>query len=315
VALPSLSIVVPTHDTRELTLRCLAVLGRNLPAGAEIVMVDDGSRDGTAEAVGAQFPAVRVLRLAPARGFTGAANAGLVVATGTVLLLLNSDTEVAPDALARLRDAFARNQLLGAAGAELVFPDGRPQWSGGRVPDPRWLFALASGLATVAGRVPGYRRWRPVAGHGGGTVDWVPGAALAIRAEAWRAVGPFDERLRLYAQDLDLCLRLRAAGWGIAIVRGARVTHHGGASIERLEGATTARQQPEHLWTDLVRVVAKHQGAADANAAARALRRGAALRIAARRVALAFVPRGRRADWRRDTEAYMRARAALATVS
>jgi hypothetical protein len=90
--------------------------------------------------------------------------------------------------------------------------------------------------------------------------------------------------------------------------------HHGGATVARLPGATAARQHPERLWSELLWVVAKRQGAAAAARAARALRRGAALRIIARRLALPFVPRRRRAAWRRDTAAYGRARAALAIL-
>jgi N-acetylglucosaminyl-diphospho-decaprenol L-rhamnosyltransferase len=314
-----LSVVVPTHDTRDLTLRCLAALAR-APAVGAIVVVDDGSRDETAAAVAAQFPAVDLVTIERARGFTAAANMGLARAlaltralpSGGVLLLLNSDTEIAPDVPARLLDAFAARPRLGAAGAALVFPDGRPQWSGGRLPDARWLFALASGLAAGAARVPGYRRVRPVAGHGGRAVEWVPGTAMALRAEAWRAVGPFDGRLRLYAQDLDVCWRMRDVGWEVAVIEEARVLHHGGATIGALPGATTDRQDPELLWTDLVRVVAAHRGVAGAAAAVRALRRGAALRIACRHAFFPLVARTRRATWRHDTQCYVRARAALA---
>lgn len=312
MALPRLSIVVPTHDTRALTLRCLATVVADLPAGAEVIVVDDGSRDGTAAAVAAELPTARVLGLDHAHGFTVAANAGLAAATGEILLLLNSDTEVPPGTLARLLRAFADEPRLGAAGAELVFPDGRLQWSGGRSPDARWLFAAGSGIAAVVGALPGWRRWRPVGGHGGASVDWVPGAALALRAEAWRAVGPFDEAFRLYAQDLDLCLRFRDAGWRVAVIAGARVVHHGGASVGQLAGATADRQHPEHLWNDLVRVMVKRGGAPAGRAAVRALRVGAGLRVLVRRAVTPFVPRERRTAWRRDTDAYARARAALA---
>lgn len=309
---PSLSVVVPTHDTRALTLACLGALAPELPADAQVIVVDDGGSDGTGEAVRAAFPAVQVLRRASPGGFTVAANAGLAAATGRIVLLLNSDTEVAPGALAALVAAFARAPRLGVAGAALHGADGAPQWSGGPLPTPRWLFALASGLAAAAGRLPGYRRARPVAGHGPAPIAWVSGAALAVRAEALRAVGALDERFRLYAQDLDLCRRVRAAGFEVTIVPGARVLHRGGATIGRLAGATSRAEEPVLLWTDLVRATEKHEGAAAARRAARALRAGAALRIAARIVATPFVAAERRAAWRRDTAAYARARRALA---
>jgi GT2 family glycosyltransferase len=311
VTVPSLSVVVPTRDTRRLTLRCLATVVPQLPPDAEVIVVDDDSRDDTVAALAATHSAARVVRLAPARGFTGAANAGLAVATGELLWLLNSDTEVAPRAVAALRDAFARSDRLGAVGPLLVSPDGSPQWSGGRMPNARWLFALASGIAASAARLPGFRRWRPVSGHDGRAVAWIPGTALMMRAAAWRTVGPLDETLTLYAQDLDYGLRLRAAGWDVALVPAARVVHVGGATVERVRDATTAGQDVAALWTDLVRVVAKHDGPAAARGAARTLAAGGALRLMARRALRPFVAAGLRPAWDRDTAAYAHACAAV----
>src|SRR5436305_972089 len=89
-----LSVVIPTHDTQELTLACLGSLFRSAVPGMEVIVVDDASRDGTAEAVRERFPAAIVLRHEAAERFTRAANAGLGRAQGEILLLLNSDTEV-----------------------------------------------------------------------------------------------------------------------------------------------------------------------------------------------------------------------------
>lgn len=305
--MPALSVVVPTRDTRALTLRCLATLAPELPPDSEVIVVDDDSRDDTVAALAATHAAARVVRLSPARGFTVAANAGLALAAGELLWLLNSDTEVRPGAVAALRAAFARNDRLGAAGPLLVAPDGSPQWSGGRVPDGRWLFALASGGAAFAARVPGYRRRRPVSGHDGRPIEWVPATALVLRAAAWRAVGTLDESLGLYAQDLDYGIRLRAAGWEAALVPGARVVHVGGATVGRVRDATTERQDVTALWTDLVQVLAKHGDPGAGAAAARTLAAGGMLRLAVRRMLRPFVASLRRRAWDRDTAAYARA--------
>src|SRR3954452_16118215 len=153
-----LSIVIPTHDTRELTLRCLDSLQASPLPGREVVLVDDASRDGTAEAVAARHPEVVVLRNEEPARFTRAANRGLARASGEVLLLLNSDTEVEPGGLARLGEASAREPELGIAGALLHYPDGSPQWSGGREPSLAWFFALTSGFPPVLGDLPPLRR-------------------------------------------------------------------------------------------------------------------------------------------------------------
>jgi GT2 family glycosyltransferase len=306
--------VVPTHDTLELTVRCLGCLAPWVEDGAEVILVDDGSRDGTADVVRARFPAVRVLRSAVARGFTAAANEGLVAARGELLLLLNSDTEARPETLGRLFAAFDSDPKLGAAGAVLTNPDGSPQWSGGPEPGHLWLFLQASGLGGALGRLPGYRLIRPLDGEARGAVDWVTGAAIAIRREAWAAVGPLDGRYRFYAQDLDFCLSLRDAGWHVGLAPGFRVMHVGGASIAKRSGAAQSAN-PTLLWADLLTWGEKRHGARWAKAARRWMRFGTELRLWARRIARFTLPRGRRAAWDRDTAVFHSARQQLRASS
>jgi N-acetylglucosaminyl-diphospho-decaprenol L-rhamnosyltransferase len=292
----ALSAVVPTHDTRELTLRCLAALATADPPLAEVIVVDDGSRDGTAAAIAASYPATRLVRHDRPRGFTAAANAGLALAGGDVLLLLNSDTEVAADAPGALVAALAADSSLGIAGAALFYPGGDAQWSGGDAPGPLWLFALASGLPHRLGALAPWRRLRPVSGHGPRPVAWVTGAAMAIQRAAWEAAGPLDERFVFYAQDLDFCLRARASGWATAVVPAARILHHHGATVSATGRLTTARHDPSLLWADLVRFAAKHGGPPAAARAVTSLRLGGALqRLLLSPVSLLPTPAGRRA--------------------
>jgi N-acetylglucosaminyl-diphospho-decaprenol L-rhamnosyltransferase len=307
---PRLSVVVPTHDTREITLRCLAALAPWAAEGAEVVLVDDGSRDGTSEAASERFPAVRVLRAFEARGFTASANEGLAAARGELLLLLNSDTEVDAATLPRLFSAFAADARLGAAGAVLTNPDGSPQWSGGAEPTLSWLFVLASGLGGVLARLPGYRRLRPIDAEVRGSVDWVTGAAMAIRREAWQAVGPMDMRYRFYAQDLDFCLSLRDAGWRVTLAPGFRVMHLGGATIGQRAGAAQGAN-PALLWADLLTWAEKRHGKPWSGTARRQMLLGSGLRLLVRRAVRLFVPEHRRKQWDRETAGFRAARQAI----
>lgn len=304
------SVIVPTHDTRELTLRCLETV---MTAGGqpEVIVVDDASRDGTAEAVARRHPKVVVLRHGVAEGFTAAANAGLERAAGEILLLLNSDTEMPPDGLARLTEAFASAPRLGIAGASLVYPDGAPQWSGGSPPTLAWLFALASGLPPLLGRLPWYRRLRSVRGSGGGGVDWVTGAALAMRRRVWEQVGPLDDLFDFYGQDLDLCLRTRRAGWEVAVLPELRVVHHHGATIGREPGFESRWRREGLLWKDLLWWARKERGRSWARLARLALRAGSGLRLAGRRLATPLIPTPRRGHWRRGNAALAAAREGL----
>ncbi len=334
---PPLSVVIPSRNTRSLTLACLASLaaaarGRTARAAMEVVLVDDAGTDGTAEAVAERYPAARVLRLASQGGFTRAANHGLAAARGDVLLLLNSDTEVDEESLAGLPAHFAAEPRLGIAGGNLRYADGTPQWSGGAEPGAVWLFALASGLPALAASLPLYRRLKPASGTagaatgdasgaGGGTrrIGWVTGAAMAIRRAAWEQVGPLDERFRFYGQDLDLCLRARDAGWEVMVLADLRVVHHHGATIGSEggshQGPQGGAQHLELLWTDLVRWAAKRGGAAAARRAAGALRAGGTLRRLGRGLAMPLVPAARRAGYRAETARLAAALAAVAAAA
>ena len=231
-----LSIIVPSHNTRALTLRCLeSIVQADGQAGsrAEVILVDDAGTDGTAEAVAERFPEAALIRTEEPAGFTRAANLGMARASGGILLLLNSDTEVDAPGLAALQAAFAADPRLGAAGADLYYPDGSAQWSGGRAPSLAWLFALASGAPGLLARLPFYRRVKPP-GQKAGAVDWVTGAALALRRRAWEEVGPMDEAFFMFNEDVDWCRRFKLAGWAVAYVPAAVVTHHIGASKGRV---------------------------------------------------------------------------------
>ena len=310
---PRLSVIVPTHQTRELTLRCVETLESEGTTDLQIVVVDDGSSDGTSEALSVSCQSVEVLRLPQAVGFTRAANLGLERGRGEILLLLNSDTEVEPGAFAPLLAAFERDPKLGAAGAALHYPDGSPQWSGGSAPTLLWLFGLASGLPPLLARLPGWRRVKPV-GATPGRVDWVTGAALALRRRAWEQAGPMDEGFRFYGQDLDLCLKVRKAGWTVAILKDFPVLHHHGATIRQDPGAW-GRQHAELLWTDLLRWARRHQGERWARRAALLLRSGGTLRLFGRALASPLVPAAERSAWRAESDALRRAVRSVRSIS
>jgi GT2 family glycosyltransferase len=292
---------VPTRDTCDLTLKCLAAIAQAETSGpCEVVVVDDGSQDGTAVRVRSDFPDVRIVRHDTSRGFTESANAGLRAATGSLLLLLNSDTEVRPDALLALTDAFDRDPALGIAGAQLFNSDGSVQWSGGRDPDRLWLFAEASGLARQLARLPGYRRAHPLAHATDRDVAWVSGAALAMRRTVWQHIGPLDESFRLYAQDLDFCIRAGEAGWNVRIVSRCAVLHHQGATIGKVS-PTVNRHHTAYLWADLLRWSAKQHGAAYARHATVIVSMGARLRLLGRRIVAPFLLGDRRTRWSTET--------------
>jgi GT2 family glycosyltransferase len=308
---PRLSVVIPTRNTRELTLNCLAALWLCKPQPDEVIVVDDGGTDSTATSVVRKYPRHIVVRLPRNEGFTAAANHGIARASGDIVLLLNSDTQVESKGLANLLEAFQSKPELGIAGAALRDLSGAPQWSGGPTPSPLWLFALASGIPSLMGRIPGWRRVRSPSGSEGGPVDWVAGTAMAVRRQVWEAVGPFDTGYRFYCQDLDLCMKAVKAGWKIETLPEFQVLHHVGGTISSTGGAVGS-SHPELMWSDLLRFAQRTWGSGRVKTTDRALRLGGRLRILGRQLVDPLVPADHKEDWQAATAAYVDALRALA---
>jgi N-acetylglucosaminyl-diphospho-decaprenol L-rhamnosyltransferase len=292
----ALSIVVPTFNTAAMTLAtCRAALDA-APPNTELIIVDDASTDDTRELFAAELPNVRVVRLAENRRFAAAANAGVVVARGAIVLLLNSDAVVERDALTSLLVAFDSEPSLGVAGARLLNADGTVQWSGGPVPTLAWLTVLAGGFASI---LPRRRR-----ALGGASPAWVSGAAMAFRRGVFDVAGPLREHYRFYAQDLDFCLRARAAGWNMRIVEEARVVHGGGATVRQWRGVDELPHDPALLWLDLLTWGREHYGFAWATTARALMIVAALVRITSRRLRELLLRGDERARSRSTTAAY-----------
>ncbi len=247
-----LSVVIPSYNTARMTLRCCQAVLRSMPVDSEVIVADDGSHDGTAELLAGETPQVRVIRLESNRGFAKAANRGIEAAQGNIILLLNSDTVVEADALHAILASFDSDPQLGVAGAQLLNDDGTPQWSGGRTPTLIWMIGVVSG----AGHLSRFFRRAPRS-DARKDIDWVSGAALALRRQVWKNAGPLDERFLFYCQDIELCLRARAAGWQVRIIENARVLHELGGTVA---GGNPLRHDPERLWPDLLTWGKLHYG-------------------------------------------------------
>jgi N-acetylglucosaminyl-diphospho-decaprenol L-rhamnosyltransferase len=251
--MPDLSIVIPTFNTASMTLRCCRAVLASMPQGTEVIVMDDGSTDGTAALLAREVPSVLVVRLDSNRGFAPAANRGAGAAHGRIIMLLNSDAIVGEGALHAIVAAFDADPNLGIAGAQLINEDGTRQWSGGPTPTLPWMIGVVSG----AGRFVRLFRRNAHRQECLCEVDWVSGAAMAVRAEVWQAAGPLDEQFRFYCQDIELCLRARNAGWRVAVVENAPVIHTLGGTVA---GHNALRHDPERLWPDLFDWGTAHYG-------------------------------------------------------
>jgi GT2 family glycosyltransferase len=230
-----MSVVVLSWNTQALLRACLRALFAETPRHArEVIVVDNGSHDGSADMVAAEFPRVRLLRNAQNELYARGNNQGAALATGAYVCTLNSDTEVRPGALDQLVDWLAAQPQYGAAAPRLVNPDGSVQRACMRF--PTLLTALAwnswwGGFWPGAAAVRRYQMLDFDHLHSR-DVDQPPGACCVLRAEEWRRLGGFDEVLSLFYNDVDLCRRLWRAGRRIRYVAEAEVMHHQGASTK-----------------------------------------------------------------------------------
>jgi N-acetylglucosaminyl-diphospho-decaprenol L-rhamnosyltransferase len=270
----ALSIVIPTFNSAAMTLAACRAARAAASDAAEIIAVDDASTDGTSDVLAAEMPDVCVVQLKTNHRFAGAANAGVAVSRGAIVLLLNSDALVQRDAIAALVAAFDANPHLGIAGARLIGTDGTRRWSGGPMPTLAWLAVLAGGFAPMLPR-PHRARDRHVA--------WVSGSAMAFRRAVWDVAGPLSEQYRFYAQDIEFCVRARDAGWTVQIVEDARVVHDGGATVRPWRGVAELPHDPTLLWLDLLTWSRNRHGRAWAASACVLMCVAACVRIAARR--------------------------------
>jgi hypothetical protein len=229
VSEPAIGVAIVSYNTAPLLRRCLESVVHHTPG--PVLVVDNRSTDGSAELVRREFPSVRVRAEAENRGYGAAANLAVGELGTRYVLLLNADTELTPGTVETLAAYLDDHPTAAMAGPRIVTVTGRYEPSVYRFPTPMPLLLYESGV----GRMLGLGRrseWRPR------RVDWVLGAVLAIRREAFEAVGGFDEAYFLYQEEVDLCYRLRAAGWEIHYAPVATVLHVGGASTTQSAAET-----------------------------------------------------------------------------
>ncbi len=251
---PDISVIVVTWNTREMTLGCLEALYAN-DGGCdlEVFVVDNGSLDGTAEAIAQRYPQVRLIANEDNRGFAAANNQAMQDARGRYVFLLNSDAIVDDGTLRELVGFMDAELTVGMAGAQLVSRDGKLENCASVFPTLAMELLNKSLLRALnpgrygAGRTQGATE--PV------VVESVLGACMIVRAEAIDRVGMLDDGFFFFLEETDWCRRMRDAGWGIYLVPKARAVHLKGKS----KAVFRARAKVEY-HRSLYRYFGKHHG-------------------------------------------------------
>jgi GT2 family glycosyltransferase len=272
------AVIVVSYNTRALTVQAVAAARKaGVGLDARVVVADNGSVDGTVEAVRAADPEVAVLVNPDNPGYGAAVNRAAAGERSAFVCAMNADVLLEPESLVTLRRFLDAHPRCALAGPALAYPDGAPQPSAKRFPTLGLALGEVVGLHAVAPRNRWVRRFyyedRDLTRAA--DVDTVSGAVMLLRGEAFGAIGGFDEGFRMYFEETDLCRRLRARGHSVAFCPGARAIHQHGASTRQ----TSVRQVEYYL--SYVRYFGKHHRGGAAAALRLAVAAGALARMAA----------------------------------
>lgn len=225
--IPVVSIVIVAYRARDHVLGCLESL-EAVEAPHESILVDDGSGDGTVEAVHRRFPATRVLAKPQNEGLVAGRNSALPMIRGRFCLMLDADTQVRPGAVERLVRTLEKHEEVGLVGPKLLNPDGSLQLSCRRY-SPFLIPFLRRGPYQLIDREPRAHRWHLMMDFDHARerpVVWVSGAAQMWRAELPGLIGEYDRNLSSYGgEDKDWCLRVWNAGLEVRYVPEAEIFH------------------------------------------------------------------------------------------
>lgn len=232
------SVLVVSYQSEEYLPECLASVARQKDIATETIVVDNASTDGTTELVTNRFPGVRLVKNRQNRGFATAINQGLALTKGEYVLLLNPDARLCPGALGLLVDFLEANPGAAASGPRQWLAEDR-NWQWSVVPrPPHWRLILAGRKSLkrfgfARRRLARYWAlnqaiWR---GEQPQAAPYLSGACMLLRRGPLEAVGGLDEAFFLFFEDVDLCERLRAAGWSLFVVPAAGVVHRAMGSV------------------------------------------------------------------------------------
>ena len=222
------SVVIVAWRAREDVLRCLESLRAHVRLSYEVIVVDDGSGDGTPEAVRERFPDAQVVAKTVNQGLAAGRNDALPLIAGARVLMLDADTEVRPGAVETLASVLDEHPEVGLVSPKLLFPDGSLQLSCRRYPPLALPFLRRGPYARLSSNPTPHRRHmmqdfdhaarRPVV--------WTIGAAQMYRSDLPARIGVYDDRISSYGgEDTDWCLRVLAGGLEVWYVPDAEVTH------------------------------------------------------------------------------------------
>ena len=249
---PDVSVLVVNYNTERLLAPMWdALMMARRALELQVIVVDNASRDRSVALLheDPRFAGSKVIANNVNVGFGRANNQAVRIAAGRYLLLLNTDAFVYPESLETTVAYMDAHPQYGVLGVQLVGRDGQAQPSCRYFPTPWNVFLLQSGLSRFFPRVQAVDdlAWDHASPR---ECDWVPGCYLMIRREVVDKVGLFDPRYFMYCEEVDLCRRVKASGWGVVFFNGTRVLHLGGESAKSEGPLTAGGQQISELQVE-----------------------------------------------------------------
>ncbi len=266
---PSLAIIIVTYNSRGEIRGCLeSVLNHDRTDTTTVTVVDNASPDGTANHVRATWPAVHVIDAGSNVGFSRANNLGVRATSSDYVLFLNPDTVVRSRAISTLVTAVATDSTIAIAGPRLMDIDGLPEISWGPAISPWGEFRQKRLMNGYARRLPRLVEYVTALSRRDRDVEWISGACLLARRTDLEAVGLFDERYFMYAEDVDLCIGVRDRGKRVRYVADAEVLHLRGrsaahnADTERRRRSSQVAYYQKHnpAWVPVLRAYLRFTG-------------------------------------------------------
>ena len=221
--LPSVSVLITNYNGKSYLQECLrSVTALEYPR-IEVVVVDNGSTDGSVSMVAAEFPNVKVVASDSNLGYAGGNNLGLRFACGEYILFLNNDATVERETVTKLIEAAAEEERIGVLGCKIYFGEGLTLQHAGGILFPWGVSRLVGCGERDTGQFDEMR-----------DVDWVSGAALMVKRDVVDSVGPLETYFGLYKEDIDLCFRAHKADFRVVYVSAAVVHHRGSIATDTL---------------------------------------------------------------------------------
>ncbi len=253
-----LSIIIVSWNVREDILKCVRSIEENEPSYTfEVIIIDNASTDGTVDMIKKCFPKVKLIKNPENFGFAAANNQAIELSQGEYVLFLNPDTILHPKSLDILVEFMNNNEDVGACGPKLLNADGSPQQSVRRFPSFRGALHRHTAFKFLGIFKGEYKKWVMYDFNNDKQrdVDQVMGAVLMTRISVIEQVGVMDERFFMYYEEVDLCYRIKKAGWRTIYKPEAVITHIGGGSSEQIPVSKRIM-----AMTSLLKFFRKHRG-------------------------------------------------------